>query len=185
MKKISFIALVALAVVVFAGGYFLWSRSLDVKSAATQIELSSTETRLLGRISQIDTSNGKNIVKIELLENIEGQQNMESAAIADGVCTLDQVQKSECLNNPFYIRQTGKVLDLELDPKANIQAYARESGGGMLVNKDSAPYLQPMSIATFMDRYAQADSSSYLHDIPFYFGIEGGRIVRVQEKYVP
>lgn len=185
MKTFPFIAIVALAVVVLAAGYFFWSRSLDVKSTATQIEFSSTETRLLGRISQIDTLNNKNIVTVELLENIEGQQNMENAAIADGVCTLDQVQKSDCLNNPFYIRQTGKTLDLEFDPKANIQAYARESGGGMLVNKDSAPYLQRMSIATFMEQYAQADDSSYLHDIPFYFGINDGKIIHIQEKYVP
>lgn len=185
MKKIPFIAIVVLVVVVLAGGYFLWSRNSSVKSTATQIEFSSTETRLLGRISQIDTSNGKNIVKVALLENIGGQQNMENAAIADGVCTLDQVQKSECLNNPFYIRETGKALDLEFDPKANIQAYAREPGGGMLVNKDSAPYLQQMYIAKFTEQYTQADGSSYLHDIPFYFGIEGSKIVRVQEKYVP
>ena len=185
MKTSPFIAIVALAVVVLAGGYFFWSRSLDMKSAATQIEFSSTETRLFGRISQIDTSNGTHIAKIELLENIEGQQNMENAAIADGVCTLDQVQKSECLNNPFYIRQIGKVLDLELDPKANIRMYAREPRGGMLVDAQSRTYVEQKSLEQFTDLLTQNNPPDYLRDIPFYFGIEGGKVVRIQEKYVP
>jgi hypothetical protein len=185
MKKIPLIAIVAIVILVLAGGYLIWSRSLNTQSAATQIDFSSTETRLFGRISQVDTSSGKNVVKIELLENIEGQQNMENAAVADGVCTLDQVQKNECFNNPLYILQTGKTLDLEFDPQANIQTYARESTGGMLVNKDGAIYLQEISVVKFMQQYAQAAGSSYLHEIPFYFGIEGDKIIRVQEKYAP
>ncbi|MEO5927045.1 MAG: hypothetical protein ABIO72_00035 [Patescibacteria group bacterium] len=179
MKKLPLITIVAL--MVLTGGYFLWSYNFT----ATQVEFSSTETRLFGRVSQADTSSGKNVVKVELLQNIEGQQNMENAAIADGVCTLDQVQKNECLNNPFYIQRTENTLDLELDPQVNIQVYAREAGGGMLVDKNSAPYLQQMPVTKFMGQYMQASGSNYLHGIPFYFGIKKNKIVRVQEKYVP
>lgn len=185
MKKPSLSAIVVLLVIAILGGYQLWLHSFNTQPAPTQTEFPSTETRLFGRISQVNTSNGKNIIKIDLLNNIEGQQNMEDAAVADGVCTLDQVQKSECLNNPFYIQQTGKTAELELDPQATIQLYARKGSDGMLVNKEGSIYLEEISVASFMQQYAEGSSSGSLHEIPFYFGIEKGRIVQIQEKYTP
>lgn len=185
MKKSPLVAIVALVVIVLAGGYLLSSRSYNTHSAPTQTAFSSTKTQLFGRILQVDTSNGKNVIKIELLENIEGQQNMENAAIVDGVCTLEQVQKNECLNNPIYIQQTGKTAELELDSQATIQLYARKGPDGMLVDKEGSIYLEEISVANFMQQYTEGSTSSYLHEVPFYFGIEKDKIVLIQEKYTP
>jgi hypothetical protein len=150
-----------------------------------QEAFSSFNARLLGRITEISSTDGIKTAKVDLLENVKGEQNMENAAIADGVCTIEQVNKSECLNNPFYIRDLDKSLDLKIAPQVSIQMYAREPRGGMLVDEANQIYLEDVPISRFIEQYAQAGQTSYLYLIPFYFGIEGGEIVRIQEKYIP
>lgn len=186
-KRISLVlfGIILLTVVVFALGYSMRSHEAAPGPARVQISFPANVFRLFGRVAKITSIDGKAVAKITLLENIDGQQDMENAAVADGVCTLQQVEKYECFSNPSYIRETGKTLDLKIDAQADIQMYARESRGGTLVNENGEIYFEQKSLEQFRELFAQADQYSYIKDISFYFGIKDDMIVRVQEKYQP
>ena len=137
---------------------------------------------LFGQINNISTNNSKIMIDIGLEENENDQDNQEQAALADGTCTLDQIETDACLNNPFYIYKTGKVISVPLDNGADIEVYARDASGGMLVDKNSNIYLQKISLQKFVEEYGNKTIDS---GTSYTVATKGGVIIGLKEWYTP
>lgn len=138
-----------------------------------------------GQISKVQFADGRITATVVLMDDVQGIQNMEQAAITDGVCTAEQVQKSECLNNPFYLRNTGKTVTLPVKNDADVRIYAREAAGGFKVDTTSQIYLIPIPAQDFTAMLENTDSAPWLETIPYYLTLDQGAVVGIQEKYVP
>lgn len=138
---------------------------------------------LFGSISDIKMENEKSNVTIKLIESVKGQDDQELAALVDGTCTLDQIEKNTCLNNPVYLRKTSKKISLSLNKDADIRLYAREARGGMKVDVNGQVYLEQISVQDFVAMLQNTDDAPWLKDIFYDFTTSQGVVMRIQERY--
>src|SRR5207244_2779386 len=60
---------------------------------------------LFGQITSLHLEGGKVDANVQLMEDVQGQDNQEQAALEDSTCSLEQIENDQCLNNPFYLRK--------------------------------------------------------------------------------
>jgi len=138
---------------------------------------------LFGEIKSLNKDGEKIEAVIKLDEWVKGQDDQEQAALVDGQCTLEQIETSACLGDPFYLRKTDKTITLQVDNKGDIEVYAREPRGGMLASpKTGNIYMEKISLEKFVEWYEQ---QTYLKETPYYFTTKNGVITAIKEQYVP
>jgi hypothetical protein len=137
---------------------------------------------LFGQINNVNTNNGKVIINLGLVENEKAPADQLQAALADGMCTLDQIENVMCLNDPFYMYKMGKTISLPLDNGADIEVYVREPKGGMLPDKNGNIYIQKITVQKFLE-----ENNSKTIDSGTYYTVvtKGGVIKGLKEQYTP
>jgi hypothetical protein len=160
-------------------------------SAAVNVTMSESEpvtvkigsATLFGSINSLYKDGKKTEAAVRLAEWVKGQDDQEQAALVDGQCTLQQIESHACLNNPFYLRKTDKTIIIQVADKADIETYAREPRGGMLISpKTGNTYMEKISLEKFVEWYGQ---QTYLKETPYYFTTQNGVIMAIKEQYVP
>lgn len=112
-------------------------------------------------------------VDLRLLEWMDGAK-AEQAALASGDCSLEHIERDECLPNGFFIRDTDVSLSLPLAPYALLRIILPGSDGNPTLRNVDLPRLK-----------------RYLEDaipearIPFTVTTRNGIIVAIEERYVP
>jgi len=122
----------------------------DDIAASTPYPATEGSATLFGEITSLNKGGEKIEAVIQLDEWVKGQDDQEQAALVDGQCTLQQIESDACLNNPFYLRKTDKTITLQVDDNADIETYAREPRGGMLISpKTGNIYMEKISLEKF------------------------------------
>lgn len=183
MKKTStIIGYVAVIIVAYFFGYF------SVKKAPSSTEPAQTENtparavtdtaKLYGKIIKLD---GKN-AQLRLVEWVQGSDNQEQTALETGRCTLERIEKDECLPNPFFIRETEKILTLPMIPDIDIQVLSPGPSGEIKQDEQLNTVHREISLANLAKMLENHD---FAEQIPFIFTTKNGSILKIEEQYIP
>lgn len=137
---------------------------------------------LTGIIERITLDRSGYSMEMRLVEWVEGSDNQEQTALEQGRCTLEGIENDECLPNGFYLRQTEKRITLPIAKDAVIRIYARNGERGMIPNEEGNIYLKMISADGFA-RVLKSDQIFAL--IPFEVVTTDGKVIEIQERYVP
>lgn len=177
--------LIGCAVVVVAAaylfGYLSVKKTLPVEPVQTEnapTRAATGSAKLYGKFVKIS----ENGAELRLVEWVEGSDNQEQAALENGRCTLDRIEKDECLPNGFFIRETEKTMTLPISADTRAMVYARGPADGFKPNESGDIYTEEISFADFAQMFEKFSS---MKELPFIFTTTNGAITKVQEQYIP
>ncbi len=177
-------AVIGCALVIVAA-YFLGYFSVKKAPPAelTQTETSSVRAatgsaKLYGKFVKIDKGN----IELRLVEWVEGSDNQEQAALESGRCTLDRIEKDECVPNPFFVRETQKTLKLSVATNPSIQVLSPGPNGEIKQDEQQNTIPREISLNDLQKTLGNVD---FAKDTPFIFITKGGVVTEIQEQYIP
>lgn len=167
------------------GAFFVGSMSVQKTSPTAPIQTEGVPVRaatntakLYGKITKIDNKN----VQIRLVEWVEGSDNQEQAALETGHCTLERIEKDECLSNPFFIRETDKTVSLPISSNLGIQVLSPGPTGEIKQDEQLNTVSREIGLTDLVKMLKMANFAS---EAPFIFTTTGGAIIKIEEQYIP
>ena len=182
MKK-SF-AIIGCAVAIVAAyffGYFSVKKAPPaepVQNESASVRAATGSAKLYGKFVKID----KGSIELRLVEWVEGSDNQEQAALESGRCTLDRMEKDECLPNPFFVRETQKTLKLPVASDLSIQVLSPGPNGEIKQDEQQNTIPREISLTDLQKMLGNVD---FAKDTPFIFITKGGTVTEIQEQYIP
>lgn len=134
--------------------------------------------KLYGKFVKIDKGN----IELRLVEWVEGSDNQEQAALENGRCALDRIEKDECLPNPFFLRETQKTLKLPVATDLSIQVLSPGPNGEIKQDEQQNTIPRKISLTDLQKMLGNVD---FVKDTPFIFITKGGAVTEIQEQYIP
>ncbi|MBI2037607.1 MAG: hypothetical protein HYT15_01575 [Candidatus Magasanikbacteria bacterium] len=172
-------------VAVIVAAYFFGSLSVKKvpSSEPTQTENATTRAvtdtaKLYGKIVKLDSKNAE----LRLVEWVQGSDNQEQTAFETGRCTLERIEKDECLPNPFFIRETQKTLTLPMTPDIKIQVLSPGPSGEIKQDEQLNTVHREINLA---DLAKMLENHDFAEQIPFIFTTKDGSIIKIEEQYIP
>jgi hypothetical protein len=177
-------AVIGCAIVIVAAyffGYFSVKKVPPVEPAQTEnasVRAATGSAKLYGKFVKIDKGN----IELRLVEWVEGSDNQEQAALESGRCTLDRIEKDECMPNPFFVRETQKTLKLPVAPNLTVQVLSPGPKGEIKQDEQQNTIPREISLTDLQKMLGNVD---FAKDTPFIFITKGGAITEIQEQYIP
>lgn len=187
-----------LLVVLLIAGNFLYNKYLkgnDLSSAADALKLletmqtnlssstpnpsatstTPTEGRTLVYFGSVSQSGLSAVVEADEIEMFNGDQATE-AAMKDTGCSKEKVIGcAPTLNNNFYIRNSATTTK-KYTVTLSTEVY--------LISSTDTSKLEKVSLLQLKERY-EAGGLSGLRSSPFWITLQGTKIVKVEEQYIP
>ncbi|WKZ28900.1 MAG: hypothetical protein QY323_05235 [Patescibacteria group bacterium] len=180
-KPLAFIGCVIIVIAAYFFGYFSVRQSPLVEPAQTENTPSRAATgsaKLYGKFVKISESG----VELRLVEWVEGSDNQEQAALETGRCTLDRIEKDECLPNPFFMRETQKTMTLPINQKLTVQVLSPGSNGEIKQDEQQNTIHREISLTELGKMLANVE---FTKQTPFIFTTTSGVIAEIREQYIP
>ncbi len=137
---------------------------------------------LYGRIEKVSFNGSGGAITFRLVEWVKGSDNQEQAALETGTCTLERIEKDECLGDPFFIRDTKKEMTLPVSAGASLEALSPGPDGA--IKQDANGNTVPRKI-TLLELSKIIEDKQLANAVPFIFTTTHGMISKIQEQYVP
>lgn len=180
-KTFTIIGCAALIIVAYFLGILSVKKTPSTEPTQTENTRSrapSNTAKLYGKIVKLDSKN----VQLRLVEWVQGSDNQEQAALETGRCTLERIEKDECLPNPFFIRETEKTLTLPMTANINIQVLSPGPSGEIKQDEQLNTIYRKISFANLAKMLESAD---FAEQVPFIFTTKNGSILKIEEQYIP
>ncbi len=172
-------------VAVIVAAYFLGSLSVknSPSTESDQVENATTRAatdtaKLYGKIVKLNSKN----TDLRLVEWVQGSDSQEQAALETGRCTLERIEKDECLPNPFFIRETQKTLTLPMTPDIKIQVLSPGPSGEIKQDEQLNTIHREINLA---DLAKMLENHDFAEQTPFIFTTQYGSIIKIEEQYIP
>jgi hypothetical protein len=196
IKKLIIVIVILVAIVAsfFAGHYFTNSMPLSAPETVYQetptIQHATTGTAILyGKIKKIESKNNGGNITLNLVEWVQGSDNQEQAALETGFCSLEKIEKDECLPNGFYVRNTAKQLTLPVSADVNIQALSAGPDGKIAQDASNNTIPRKISLSDLVSMIKNTQDAGagvlFVDLTPFIFTTTNGIITEIQEQYIP
>jgi len=194
------LSLLALLIVLLGISGFAWLRYksisiTDLKVTITHqnpiLEKAIDENHLFGFIQSATTTNGERSVTFDLAEFIsgnatsaDGARAADLAAVQDGKCQAgEDVQVGECAPNGFYIRNNDpSQQDLFVNTTATFVIMS-SSATNVFYDSNGLQKPTPVSWDAFVKVIGELDESERM--VPYRLVLESGKIVQIEEVYIP
>ncbi|MFA5854180.1 MAG: hypothetical protein WC866_03770 [Patescibacteria group bacterium] len=177
-------AIIGCAVVIVATyffGYFSSKEASRIEFAqidCTPGRAATGSSKLFGKIVKIN----ENSVALRLVEWVEGEDNQEQAALETERCTLERIEKDECVPNNFFLRETQKTLQLPIAANLSVQVLSNGANGEFKQDEQQNTLPREVSLTDLQKMLEIGEFAIYT---PFVFTTTNGAITKIQEQYIP
>lgn len=190
-----------LLVVLLIAGNFLYNKYLkgnDLSTAGDALKLLETMKTSISSSTQISTppapststpsrgdtlvyfgsvsQNGLSaVVEVDKIEMFNGEE-ATAAAMKDTGCSKEKVVEcAPSLNNAFYIRNTSTSTE-KYTVTLSTEVY--------LISSEDTSYVEKVSLSQLKEKYTARDLTG-LRSAPFWITVKNGKILRVEQQYLP